>query len=87
MKFVLATALIVNLTTVVAVAAEPTILTDTVTHVRDGDTIGWFARDANTLVKVGGVLLGAESGEQKLARLVIAEDAYEVAGDGVYRAH
>ncbi len=51
------------------------------------DTIGWFARDADTLARVGGVLLGAESGEQKLARLVIAEDAYEVAGDAVYKAH
>jgi len=51
------------------------------------DTIGWFARDADTLAKVGSVLLGTESGAQKPLRLVIAEDAYEVAGDAVLKEH
>lgn len=51
------------------------------------DTIGWFANDADIFAKVGGVLLGAESGEQKPARLVIAEDAYEIAGAPVLKAH
>jgi amidase len=51
------------------------------------DTIGWLARDADTLASVGGVLLGAEIGAQKPARLVIAEDAYEVAGEAVRKAH
>jgi amidase len=51
------------------------------------DTIGWFARDADTLAKVGSILLGAQSGEQKLSRLVIAKDAYELAGDAVSNAH
>jgi amidase len=51
------------------------------------DTVGWFARDADTLARVGAVLLGAESGEQKLAHLMIAEDAYEVAGAPVLKAH
>jgi len=51
------------------------------------DTIGWFANDADVFAKVGGVLLGAESGEQKPARLVIAEDAYEIASTPVLKAH
>ena len=51
------------------------------------DTIGWLASDADNFAKVGSVLLGAESEAQKPARLVIAEDAYEIAGDAVWKAH
>ena len=39
MRFVPAIALAVSLATTAAVAADPTILTGTVTHLRDGDTI------------------------------------------------
>ena len=43
------------------------------------DTIGWFARDPETFVRVGRVLL-ASNGEPALpAHLVIAEDAFELA--------
>jgi amidase len=50
------------------------------------DTIGWLASDADNFAKVGGVLLGAVREAQKPTRLVIAEDAYEVAGDAVWKA-
>ena len=51
------------------------------------DTIGWFARDAETLARVGAVVFGAKSEGESPARLVIAEDAYEIAGDAVRAAH
>ena len=46
------------------------------------DTIGWFARDAETFERVGKVLL-ASSGTPVLPRhLIIAEDAFELAEQG-----
>ncbi|MCG8544898.1 MAG: amidase [Alphaproteobacteria bacterium] len=51
------------------------------------DTIGWFARDAEILARVGGVLFGGEPDAEAPARLVIAADAYEVADDAVRAAH
>jgi amidase len=49
------------------------------------DTCGWFARDPVLLERVGHVLLGDISHE-KPDRLLIADDAFEVAGDAVTRA-
>ncbi len=43
------------------------------------DTIGWFARDADLLARVGSVLLQHDIRAERPRRLVIAEDAFEVA--------
>lgn len=43
------------------------------------DTLGWLARDAGMLARVGAVLYGAEIGRDRPARVVIAEDAFAVA--------
>ena len=43
------------------------------------DTIGWFARDAETFARVGAVMLPAGAPAERPNRLVIAEDAFELA--------
>ena len=43
------------------------------------DTIGWFARDLDTFSRVAAVLLGGPEGATRPQRLVIAEDAFELA--------
>ena len=43
------------------------------------DTIGWFARDAETFARVGSVILPPGPATQRPQRLVIAEDAWELA--------
>ena len=43
------------------------------------DTIGWFARDPVTFARVGAVLLAAGSQGPRPRRLIIAEDAFELA--------
>ncbi|HLW28078.1 MAG TPA: amidase [Kiloniellales bacterium] len=43
------------------------------------DTVGWFAREPDTLEKVGEVLLGQDSRAFSFRRLLIAEDALEQA--------
>jgi len=44
------------------------------------DTVGWFARDAETLRRVGTVLLGGGAGNaQRWQRLLFAEDAFDLA--------
>ena len=43
------------------------------------DTVGWFARDAGLFARVGSVLLQTEIGPARPRRLVVAEDAFEVA--------
>ena len=43
------------------------------------DTIGWFARDAETFARVGAVILPPAGGTPRPRRLVIAEDAFELA--------
>ncbi len=43
------------------------------------DTIGWFARDAETFAKVGPVLLPPGHSAPRPRRLLIAEDAFELA--------
>jgi amidase len=50
------------------------------------DTIGWLTRDADTFAKIGAVLLQQASGECRPRRLVIAEDAFEVAEQAVQEA-
>ena len=43
------------------------------------DTIGWFARDAETFARVGTVILPPAVATNRPRRLVIAEDAFELA--------
>ena len=43
------------------------------------DTIGWFARDAETFARVGSIILPPGPATQRPQRLVIAEDALELA--------
>jgi amidase len=50
------------------------------------DTIGWFARDAELFARVGAVLLQSSVPAARPRRLVIAEDAFEVAAAGVVAA-
>src|SRR5262247_211667 len=47
------------------------------------DTIGWFARDAGLFARVGSVLLQSSVPLVRPSRLVIAEDAFEVADPAV----
>jgi amidase len=49
------------------------------------DTYGWFARDPVLLERVGRVLLG-DSSDERFGRLLIADDAFKIAGDAVTRA-
>jgi amidase len=55
-------------------------------HAPSFDTIGWFADDAEVMGRVGAVLLGSEVADTPLERLVIAADAFELAGDAVTAA-
>ena len=50
------------------------------------DTIGWFARDADLFARVGTVLLQSGLPAACPSRLVIAEDAFEVADPAVVQA-
>lgn len=43
------------------------------------DTVGWFARDAALLRRVGGVLLGGEGRAERWRRLLLPEDAFALA--------
>ena len=43
------------------------------------DTIGWFARDADTFARVGAVLLPPQPATERPRNLVIAVDAFELA--------
>lgn len=49
------------------------------------DTCGWFARSAELLERVGRVLQGDEGGGVP-RRLLLAQDAFDLAGDAVARA-
>lgn len=44
------------------------------------DTAGWFARDAAIMERVGSVLLSEEPDDTVPARLLLAQDAFELAG-------
>jgi amidase len=50
------------------------------------DTIGWFARDADLFARVAALLLQSEIRPARPNRLVIAEDAFEVADRSVQDA-
>src|SRR5262249_31791858 len=50
------------------------------------DTIGWFARDAELFARVGVVLLQSSLPAVQPRRLVLAEDAFEVADSEVAEA-
>jgi amidase len=50
------------------------------------DTCGWFARDAGILERVGRTLLREDAPAPHAARLLIALDAFEVAGETVAHA-
>jgi amidase len=45
------------------------------------DTVGWFARDAETLRRVGSVLLGGAGQATRFRRLLLAEDAFALASE------
>ena len=47
------------------------------------DTVGWFARDAGTFARIGAILLQSEMVAPRPSRLLIAEDAFEVADEAV----
>jgi amidase len=50
------------------------------------DTIGWFARDADLFARIGAVLLQSSVPTTCPSRLVIAEDAFEIADPAVIQA-
>lgn len=50
------------------------------------DTIGWFARDADLFARIGAVLLQQDIPTARPQRLVIAEDAFEIADSTVQDA-
>ena len=50
------------------------------------DTAGWFARDAELLERVGRVLLADDRAAPRPARLLLAQDAFALAGDAVTEA-
>ncbi|HSE00110.1 MAG TPA: amidase [Burkholderiales bacterium] len=50
------------------------------------DTCGWFARSAELLERVGRVLLGSGRSGAAPRRLLIAQDAFALAGDAIARA-
>ncbi len=45
------------------------------------DTVGWFARDIGLLRRVGAVLLPGHQPPAPLHRLLVAEDAFQIAGE------
>ena len=44
------------------------------------DTAGWFARDASVMERVGAVLLGEETDDTMPAGVLVAQDAFDLAG-------
>ncbi len=50
------------------------------------DTCGWFARDVGVFERVGRTLLRDEASTPRPERLLIAQDAFEVAGEAVAHA-
>ena len=50
------------------------------------DTVGWFARDPGLFARVGSVLLQTRVSPARPRRLVVAEDAFEVADPSVREA-
>ncbi len=50
------------------------------------DTVGWFARDAEMFARVASVMFGTDIPDTKPKRMIVAEDAFEVANDAVVQA-
>ncbi|WP_119461781.1 amidase [Rhodospirillaceae bacterium SYSU D60014] len=50
------------------------------------DVVGWFARDADLLARVGAVLLGPDPTPARLTTLCVAEDAFALAEEPVRAA-
>src|SRR5262245_50173574 len=50
------------------------------------DTCGWFARDVGVFERVGRILLHDETITTRPGRLLIAQDAFEIAGEAVAHA-
>lgn len=50
------------------------------------DTVGWFARDAEMFARVAAVIFGTDIPDAKPTRMIVAEDAFEVADDTVVQA-
>jgi amidase len=50
------------------------------------DTVGWFARDPDLFARVGSVLLQTRISPARPRRMVVAEDAFEVADEPVRKA-
>ena len=50
------------------------------------DTVGWFARDAEMFARAAAVMFGSEISDVKPTRMIIAEDAFEVADEAVARS-
>ncbi len=55
-------------------------------NARSLDTVGWFAREAELFAKVGSVLLRTEIPESRLRKIVVADDAFEIADAQVREA-
>lgn len=45
------------------------------------DTLGWFTREADLLRRVGKILLDPYGAEKSVSKVLIADDAFEMAGD------
>ncbi len=50
------------------------------------DTVGWFARDAEMFARVAAVMFDTDIPDAKPKRMIVAEDAFEVADEAVARA-
>ena len=46
------------------------------------DTIGWFTRDADLLLRVGKILLDPYNNKKTVSKILIADDAFEMADSG-----
>jgi amidase len=57
-----------------------------VPHVQSADTVGWFARDAQMLGRIGDVLLGGLSGTEMPSEFIILDDLFALADAGAKAA-
>jgi amidase len=61
-------------------------LTGVIEQAPSFDTVGWFADDAGVLERVGAVLLDGDNSSPPFSKLVVAEDAFAIAGTDVNAA-
>ena len=50
------------------------------------DTVGWFARDAEMFARLAAILFETEVPDAKPTRMIVAEDAFDIADDAVVQA-